>query len=67
VLYNGNNLYNGKPLFRAAIMDSGSMVHSDPVDGLRAEVVFNTIVENAGYANIADTLIYLRSVIIQLI
>jgi carboxylesterase type B len=61
-LYNGNNLYNSKPLFRAAIMDSGSIVPAEPVDGPRAEVVFNTVVQNAGCANVADTLACLRSV-----
>jgi acetylcholinesterase len=61
-LYNGNNLYNSKPLFRAAIMDSGSIVPADPVDCLRAEGVFNTVVQNTGCANAADTLACLRSV-----
>jgi hypothetical protein len=61
-LYNGNNLYNGKPLFRAAIMDSGSIVPADPVNSPKAEAVFNTVVQNAGCANAADTLACLRSV-----
>jgi acetylcholinesterase len=61
-LYSGNNLYNSKPLFRAAIMDSGSIVPADPVDCLRAEVVFNSVVQNAGCAHAADTLACLRSV-----
>jgi acetylcholinesterase len=61
-LYNGNNVYKGKSLFRAAIMDSGSVVPADPVDCPKAEVVFDTVVQNAGCSSAADTLTCLRSV-----
>jgi acetylcholinesterase len=61
-LYNGNNKYNGKPLFRAAIMDSGSIVPADPVDCAKSQVVYNNVVQNAGCAAATDTLACLRSV-----
>ncbi|TVY21110.1 putative secreted lipase [Lachnellula arida] len=65
-LYNGNNSYNGNPLFRAAIMNSGSVLTSEPVDGDRAQAVFDTVVEAAGCsspANVtADPLACLRDV-----
>jgi carboxylesterase type B len=61
-LYNGDNTYKGKPLFRAGIMNSGSIVPADPVDCPKAEVVFNTVVKNAGCDGAKDTLACLRSV-----
>lgn len=60
-LYNGRNTYKGKSLFRAAIMDSGTMVPSDPVDCPKSEVVFNTVVTNAGCGRATDKLACLRS------
>jgi carboxylesterase type B len=60
-LYNGDNTYNGKALFRAAIMDSGSIVPADPVDCAKSEVVFNTVVKNAGCDFATDTLDCLRN------
>ncbi|KAK2050994.1 alpha/beta-hydrolase [Colletotrichum caudatum] len=47
VLYEGDNTYNGRPLFRAGIMNSGSMLPADPVDGPKAQAVFDTVVEAA--------------------
>lgn len=61
-LYSGNNSYNGKPLFRGAIMDSGSIVPAEPVDGPRAQKVYDSVVLAAGCAGSADTLNCLRSV-----
>ncbi len=61
-IYNGDNTYKGKPLFRAAIMDSGSIIPSDPVDCPKGEAVYNTVVQNAGCAAANDTLECLRSV-----
>ncbi|KAF8855117.1 cholinesterase [Acephala macrosclerotiorum] len=60
-LYDGNNTYNGKPLFRAGIMDSGSVVPADAVDGTRAQGIYDTVVEHAGCSGSADTLACLRS------
>jgi carboxylesterase type B len=61
-LYNGDNTYNGKPLFRAAIMDSGSIVPADSVDCPRGQNIYNTVVEKAGCSEASDTLACLRTV-----
>ncbi|EFR02273.1 lipase 4 [Nannizzia gypsea CBS 118893] len=60
-MYDGDHTYKGKPLFRAAIMNSGSVVPADPVDCPKGEVVYNKVVEEAGCANAADKLDCLRS------
>lgn len=60
-LYDGDNTYKGKPLFRAAIMNSGSMVPADPVDCPKGQQVYNTVVAKAGCSGAADTLACLRS------
>ena len=62
LLYDGNNTYNGKPLFRGAIMNSGSIVPADAVDCNKGQVVYDTVVEAAGCATSTDTLACLRSV-----
>jgi carboxylesterase type B len=42
-LYDGDHTYNGKPLFRAAIMNSGSIVPADPVDGTKGQAIYDTV------------------------
>lgn len=59
-LYNGDNTYKGKALFRGAIMNSGSIVLADLVDCRKRK--FNTVVQNAGCADAKDQLACLRSV-----
>lgn len=59
-LLNGNNTYKGKPLFRAAVMDSGSIVPADPVDCPKGQTVYDTVVSNAGCSGANDTLACLR-------
>ncbi|ROW08554.1 hypothetical protein VPNG_06212 [Cytospora leucostoma] len=59
-LYGGNNTYNGQPLFRAAIMDSGSITPTEPVDGPKAQVIYDKVVETAGCQSADDTLQCLR-------
>jgi carboxylesterase type B len=61
-LYDGDNTYKGKPLFRAALMDSGSVVPADPVDCPKAQDIYNTVVDKAGCSGASDTLACLRSV-----
>jgi carboxylesterase type B len=61
-LYDGNNTYKGKPLFRAGIMNSGSIVPADPVDCPKGQVIYNTVVKAAGCSGTADTLACLRTV-----
>ncbi|KAN0098489.1 lipase [Hyaloscypha variabilis] len=59
-LYDGDITYNGNPLFRGAIMDSGSIVPADPVDCPKGQVVYDTVVATAGCSSAADTLECLR-------
>ncbi|RSL59433.1 hypothetical protein CEP53_005813 [Fusarium sp. AF-6] len=61
-LYTGNHTYKGKPLFRGAIMNSGSLFRADPVDCPKAQVVYDTVVEKAGCSSANDTLACLRNV-----
>ncbi|TVY48690.1 putative secreted lipase [Lachnellula occidentalis] len=60
ILYNGDNTYKGKPLFRAGIMDSGSIIPADPVDCPKAQVVYDTVVKAAGCSGASSTLDCLR-------
>jgi carboxylesterase type B len=60
-LYDGDNTYKGKPLFRGAIMNSGSLVPADPVDCPKAQVVYDAVVAEAGCAGFQDTLACLRA------
>lgn len=59
-LYGGDNTYNGSPLFRGAIMNSGSLVPADPVDGVKGQQVYDTVVDSAGCSGSSDTLACLR-------
>lgn len=59
-LYGGNYTYKGQPLFRAGIMDSGSIVPANPVDAPRAQAVYDSVVSAAGCSSSADTLNCLR-------
>jgi carboxylesterase type B len=61
-LYNGNNTYKGKPLFRAALMDSGSVVPADPVDGVKGQDIYDAVVDKSGCSGSSDTLACLRTV-----
>lgn len=60
-LYGGDNTYNGNKLFRAGIMNSGSLVPADPVDCDRCQDVYDQVVRSAGCAGSADTLKCLRA------
>lgn len=62
VLYGGDNTYKGKPLFRGGIMNSGSIVPADPVDGTKGQAIYNKVVSAAGCSKATDTLACLRSV-----
>ncbi|KAI0020421.1 alpha/beta-hydrolase [Xylariomycetidae sp. FL0641] len=59
-LYGGDITYNGNPLFRAAIMNSGSVVPADPVDCDKAQAVYDTVVDAGGCSGSDDTLQCLR-------
>ncbi|KAL2157253.1 hypothetical protein VTH06DRAFT_6293 [Thermothelomyces fergusii] len=59
-LYDGDNTYKGKPLFRGAIMNSGSIIPADPVDCPKGQAVYDQVVAKAGCAGASDTLACLR-------
>ncbi|KAJ5588003.1 secreted lipase [Penicillium hispanicum] len=59
-MYDGNHTYNGSPLFKGAIMDSGTLSAADPVDGVKGQKVFDTVVKSAGCHDAADSLECLR-------
>jgi carboxylesterase type B len=42
-LYDGDNTYKGKPLFRGGIMNSGSVVPAEPVDCPKGQVVYDKV------------------------
>lgn len=62
VLYGGDNQYKGASLFRGAIMNSGSVVPANPVDGTKGQAVYDAVVDAAGCSGKADTLACLRNV-----
>lgn len=43
LLYDGDNTYNGEPLFRAGIMNSGSVTPADPVDCPKGQLIYDTV------------------------
>jgi carboxylesterase type B len=65
IMFNGNISYKGKPLFRGAIMDSGSAVPTDNVDCAKAQAIYDAVVSKAGCSGTADTLNCLRDVDFQ--
>lgn len=60
LLYGGNATYKGKPLFRGAIMNSGTAIPADRIDSRQAQLVYDTIVKAAGCSNAGDSLTCLR-------
>lgn len=59
-LYDGDNTYKGKPLFRGAIMSSGSVIPVNPLDGYHGQAVYDQVVDAAGCSSAADSLNCLR-------
>jgi hypothetical protein len=62
IVNSGDNTYNGKPLFRGAIMNSGSIVPAVDVAHPKAQAVYDVVVNAAGCSGSSDTLACLRSV-----
>ncbi len=60
-LYDGNINYNGKPLFRGGIMNSGSVIPADPVDCPQGQAIFDAVVKEAGCSSASDKLACLRA------
>ncbi|KAH8677871.1 extracellular lipase [Xylariales sp. PMI_506] len=59
-LFDGDNTYKGKPLFRAGIMDSGSIIPTDVVDCPKGQAIYDAVVEAGGCSGTDDTLECLR-------
>lgn len=62
IINSGDNSYKNGTLFRAAIMDSGSIVPTRDVTYVSAQNVYNTVVDQAGCTRSPDTLACLRQV-----
>ncbi len=62
VLYDGDNTYSSKPLFHAAIMNSGSITRTNPVDSAKPQALYDHVVDVAGCTGAPDTLACLRTV-----
>ncbi|KAK4182623.1 putative sterol esterase precursor [Podospora australis] len=60
-LYDGDINYKGKPLFRGAIMNSGSIVPADPVDCPKGQEIYDQVVNKTSCKGAADTLNCLRN------
>jgi carboxylesterase type B len=61
-MYDGNAMYNGKSLFRAAILNSGTVLPTEPVDSNKAKAIFNSVVEAANCSSSDSKLECLRSI-----
>ncbi|KAL2788005.1 extracellular lipase [Aspergillus keveii] len=48
LLYDGNHTYNNRSLFRGAIMNSGSAIPADPVDGAKGQAIYDAVVTAGG-------------------
>ncbi|KAH7153378.1 lipase [Dactylonectria macrodidyma] len=59
-LFDGDHTYKSKPLFRGAIMNSGSVIPADPLSSKKGQAVYDQVVKTAGCAGKADTLNCLR-------
>ncbi|ORY66599.1 carboxylesterase [Pseudomassariella vexata] len=59
-MFDGDITYKGKPLFRGAIMNSGSAIPTDNVDCPKAQAIYDQVVEGAGCSGEPDTLACLR-------
>ena len=65
IIENGNNTHNGRPLFRAAIMNSGTTLPADEIDAPQAQDVYNQLVSATNCTSSNDTLQCLRNVTFQ--
>ncbi|KAL2823957.1 Alpha/Beta hydrolase protein [Aspergillus pseudoustus] len=51
-LYDGDNTYKEKPLFRGAIMDSGSVMPAEAVDSAKGQDIYDQVTAAAGCAGL---------------
>ncbi|KAJ2973261.1 hypothetical protein NQ176_g6709 [Zarea fungicola] len=61
-LFGGDPVYKGEPLFRGAIVNSGNVLPTDPVDCGKAQAIFDDIVEKLECSDANDKLKCLRAV-----
>lgn len=61
IINGGDNTHNGKPLFRGAIMSSGSSVPAQDVTADKVQVIYDLIADKAGCSG-NDSLTCLRNV-----
>lgn len=47
IINGGNNKYNGKPLFRGVIMDSGAVIPALPVNHPKPQLIYDSVVDAA--------------------
>lgn len=59
-LYGGKYTYKNKPLFRGAIMSSGSIIPALDIAHPKAQGIYDTVTDTAGCSKAADTLACLR-------
>ena len=60
LMYDGDNTYKGKPLFRGGIMNSGNIVPTHPVDHPKPQDIYNRVVDACGCSSQPDSLECLR-------
>ncbi|RDW85951.1 hypothetical protein BP5796_04276 [Coleophoma crateriformis] len=58
----GDNLYDGRPLFRGAILGSNSLVPADEVNGTQAQAIYDMVIREVGCTSSSNTLHCLRNV-----
>ncbi|KAH8129886.1 Alpha/Beta hydrolase protein [Trichoderma asperelloides] len=51
VLFDGNATYKGRELFRGAIMNSGTALPTDPLDGPKGQAIYDAVVKEADCDN----------------
>lgn len=61
IINGGDNSYKGGKLFRAAIMNSGSVIPALPVDHRKPQAVFDKVASSAGCGGATDALACLRA------
>ncbi|RDW89516.1 hypothetical protein BP6252_01548 [Coleophoma cylindrospora] len=61
IIEGGNNNYSGRPLFRGAIMDSGTLYPTDDITSPQAQDLYDQVVLEAGCGSSSNTLDCLRN------
>lgn len=61
IINGGDHTYNGRPLFRAAIMNSGTIAPALDVDTPKAQNIYETVLKNANCQLATDRLACLRA------